>query len=70
MHTGVDADTGRIVAVTLSTSNLDDAWQVCPLLHQVMVPVASFTADGAYDQQSVYDDVAARHLDAAVIVPP
>ena len=32
--------------------------------------VASLTADGAYDQDGVYADVAARHADAAVIVPP
>ena len=70
LHIGVDADTGRIVAATLTTSDVDDASQVGPLLDQVMDPVASFTADGAYDQQGVYGDVAARHPDAAVIVPP
>jgi hypothetical protein len=32
--------------------------------------VASFTADSAYDHEGVYDDVAYRHPDAAVIVPP
>ena len=33
-------------------------------------PVASFTADGAYDRGDVYAGVVARHPDAAVIVPP
>ena len=33
-------------------------------------PVASFTADGAYDQDGVYGQVAARHPEASVIVPP
>ena len=28
------------------------------------------TADGAYDQESVYADVAQRHPDATVVVPP
>ena len=32
--------------------------------------VASFTADGAYDQESVAAAVAERHPDAAIIVPP
>ena len=32
--------------------------------------VASFTADGAYDQDRVYDRVVQRHPDAAVVVPP
>ncbi|MGI4801564.1 MAG: transposase, partial [Janthinobacterium lividum] len=33
-------------------------------------PVTSFTADGAYDQDGVYGEVAARHPKASVIVPP
>ncbi|MFC0387934.1 IS5 family transposase [Muricoccus vinaceus] len=70
LHIGVDADTGRIVASTLTMSDVDDASQVGPLLDQVADPIASFTADGAYDQDAVYCDVAARHPDAAVIVPP
>ena len=41
-----------------------------PLLDKVSGPLASITADGAYDQDGVYADVAERHPDAAVIVPP
>ena len=70
LHIGVDADTGRILAATLTTSNVDDASQVGPLLDQVMDPVASFTADGAYDREGVYGDITARHPDAVVVVPP
>ncbi len=70
LHIGVDADTGQILAATLTTSDVDDASQVGPLLDQITGPLASFTADGAYDQEGVYGDVAARHPDAAVIVPP
>jgi hypothetical protein len=33
-------------------------------------PAASFTGDGAYDQDSVYRTVTERDPDAAVIVPP
>ncbi len=32
--------------------------------------MASFTADGAYDRDDVYGEVAARHPGAAVVVPP
>ena len=32
--------------------------------------MASFTGDGAYDRAGVYDSVAERHPEAAVIVPP
>src|SRR3954452_11514027 len=70
MHLGVDADTGRIVAATLTDRDEDDATQVGPLLDQVAEPVASVTADGAFDQDRVYADVAERHPDADVIVPP
>src|SRR5204863_612347 len=41
-----------------------------PMLDQIDGPIASFTADGAYDQDGVYSAVAARHPEAAVIVPP
>ncbi|WP_043838499.1 IS5 family transposase [Muricoccus aerilatus] len=70
LHIGVDADTGCIVASSLTPSDVDDASQVGPLLDQVAGPSASFTADGAYDQDDVYCQVAARHANAAVIVPP
>src|SRR3954470_11705539 len=70
MHLGVDARTGRIVAATLTDRDEDDASQVGPLLDQVADPVASFTADGAHDQEGVYNSVAERHPGADVVVPP
>ena len=70
LHIGLDADTGQIVAAALTAKHVDDAAQVGPLLDQVTGAVAAFTADGAYDQSSTYDDVAQRHPDAAVVVPP
>ena len=70
LHIAVDADTGQIAAAALTTSDVDDASQVGALLDQVGGPVASFTADGAYDQDGVYGQVVARHPEASVIVPP
>jgi hypothetical protein len=70
LHLGRDADTGQIVAATLSTHDVDDGSQVGPLLDQVDGPIASFTGDGAYDQDGVYASVSERHPEAAVIVPP
>ena len=70
LHLGVDADTGQIVAATLTTPDVDDGSQAGPLLDQVAGPVASFTGDGAYDQDGVYASVAERHPEAAVVVPP
>src|SRR4051812_9743108 len=70
MHLGRDADTGQIVAATLTTPDVDDGSQVGPLLDQVDGPIASFTGDGAYDQDGVYASVAERHPAAAVKIPP
>ena len=70
LHVGTDAGTGEIIAATLTGSDASDASQVGPLLDQVAGPAALFTADGAYDGDSIHGEVAARHPDAAVVVPP
>jgi Transposase DDE domain len=70
LHIGLDAGTGRIVAAALTDRDVDDASQVGLLLDQVTGEVAAFVGDGGYDQSSTYDDVAQRHPDAAVVVPP
>jgi hypothetical protein len=70
LHIGMDAETGQIVAATLTTKDVDDGAEVSALLDQVAGSVASFTGDGAYDQQGVSNAVAERHPMAAVIVPP
>jgi hypothetical protein len=54
----------------LTDHDADDGAQTGPLLDRIDGPVASFTADGAFDRDDVDDAVAARHPDAAVIVPP
>ena len=69
-HLGVDAGSGQIAAVELTTPDVDDGSQVGPLLDQIAEPVAAFTADGAYDRDDVYAAVAERHPEAAVLVPP
>jgi len=70
LHLGVDAGTGRIVAAALTAKEVDDGAEVGPLLDQVGARVASFTADGAYDQEGVSTVVVQRHPEAEVIVPP
>jgi hypothetical protein len=70
LHLATDADTGRIAASALTNHDGDDGSQVGPLLDQVDGPVASVTADGAFDRDGVYAEVAARHPEAAVVVPP
>jgi len=70
LHIGLDAETGQIVAAALTPKEVDDGAEVGPLLDQVLGPVASFTGDGAYDQEGVSTAVAERHREAAIIVPP
>jgi len=53
LHIGVDADSGEIVAVEVSRKEIDDAALTGALLDQLADPVASFTANGAYDQDRV-----------------
>jgi Transposase DDE domain len=60
LHLGVDAGTRQIVAAALTGKEVDDAVQIGPLLDQVTGPLASVIADGAYDQDGVYADVAER----------
>jgi hypothetical protein len=54
----------------MTTNDVDDASQLDPLLDQVEGPVASFTGDGAYDQDNIYRTVIDCDPDAAVVVPP
>jgi hypothetical protein len=70
LHIGIDAGSGEIVAIELTAKDVDDAARTGALLDQVSDPIASFTADGAYDQDRVYEAVADRHPGASVIVPP
>ncbi len=70
LHLAVDAKTGAIVASTLTSKEVDDAAELGPLLDQVDDPLAAVIADGAYDQDRVYDGVAEHSPEAVVIVPP
>ena len=54
----------------MTKKEIDDGAVVDALLDQIADPIASFTADGDYDQDRVSQAVAEHHPDAAVIVPP
>ena len=64
--------TGEILASELTTTEEGDAALVGPLLDRITGPIASVTADGAYDGEPVYRAVAERQPDppAAVVIPP
>jgi hypothetical protein len=70
LYIGMDADTGQILAALLTPKEVDDASQIGTSLDQVDGSHRCPIGDGAYDQDTVYADVAARHRDAAVVVPP
>ena len=70
LHLGIDAVTHEIVASELTADDVGDVSEIPALLDQIDAEIASMTADGAYDGEAVYDAVAERHPEAAVIIPP
>lgn len=70
LHLAVDANTGMIVASTLTDKDVDDPSQVQPLLDQLQDEIAQVTADGAYDGEPTYQTIEARGADIAVVIPP
>ncbi|MEX2746209.1 IS5 family transposase [Rhizobium mongolense] len=70
LHLALDADSGEIVAHTLTDKDAGDVSQVAPLLDQIGGPIAQFTADGAYDGKPTYDAVIDHSAAAAIVIPP
>ena len=72
LHLAVDPSSGEVLASELTSNEDGDASQVGPLLCQISGPIASVTADGAYDGEPVYRAVAEHQPDppVAVVIPP
>ncbi len=72
LHLAVDADSGEIVASDLTARRTHDCTQVPALLEQIADPVASVSADGAYDTKAVYEAALVRGEGRAVrvLIPP
>jgi transposase len=70
LHLAVNPDSGELLACTLTDKDAGDPSQVGTLLDQVAGDITSVTADGAYDGEPVYQAVANRAPEAAVIIPP
>jgi hypothetical protein len=70
LHLAVDADTGMIMASTLTGNDIGDPSQMAPLLDQIAATIVSVTADGAYDGMPTYGVVAGHGEDIRVIIPP
>ena len=70
LHLGVDANSGMIVASTLTEQDKGDPSQVGPLLDQIPGDIEKVTADGAYDGAPTYQRVEQRGKDITVVIPP
>jgi hypothetical protein len=70
LHLALDADSGEIIAHTMTDQDTGDASQVGPLLDQIDGPIGRFTADGAYDGKPTYDAIIGHGADAAIVIPP
>ena len=72
LHLAVDAQTGEIVAHSLTDKDASDITQVSSLLATVEGQIASVIADGAYDGASVYEAAAIRQHDppSDIVIPP
>ncbi len=72
LHLVVDAKTGDVVACDLGSHKAPDAARVPALLEQIEQPLASASADSAYDTEGVYEAIE-RHRDGRsprVLIPP
>ena len=70
LHLAVDADSGEIIAQSLTDQETGDASQLEPLLAQIAEEIDQFTADGAYDGYPSYDAVLRHSAGARVVIPP
>ncbi|MGV8935696.1 MAG: transposase [Allorhizobium sp.] len=66
LHLAVDADSGEIIAHSLTDQETGDASQLEPLLDQINDEIDQFTADGA----PTYDAVLRHSAGARVVIPP
>jgi len=70
LHLALDADSGEIIAHSLTDQETGDASQLEPLLDQIDDEIGRFTADGAYDGYPTYDAVLRHSASAKVVIPP
>ena len=70
LRLGMDAETRKIRAVEVTTSNVGDAPMLPDLLNQIPPDeeITTATPDGAYDRRRCHEAIAARG--AAAIIPP
>lgn len=70
LHLALDAESGEIIANTITDQDTGDTSQVKPLLDQIGSSIGQFTADGAYDGKPAYDAIINHSVDATIVIPP
>ena len=70
VHIGIDADTGQVRAVGVTTNDIGDPNMLPDLLKQIpdSQDIEQVIADGAYDTKDCHHKIADRHADP--IIPP
>ena len=70
LHLALEADSGEIIAHTMTDQDTGDGSQVDRLLDQIVSPIRQFTANGAYDGKPTYDAIIGHSANAAIVIPP
>jgi Transposase DDE domain len=70
VHVAVDAATGELRALGVSSMSVTDGEMLPQLLAAVSAPLTQVTGDGAYDTWRCYDAVAARPEHPCAVFPP
>ena len=72
LHVAVNSKSGHVVASELTSKAARDCARVPALLKQIESPLASVSADGAYDTESAYRAVSAHGAGrpAKIVIPP
>jgi hypothetical protein len=68
LHLGVDEATGEILAAVVTGNDTHDGEVLGDLLEPIEGEIEQVTTDGAYDQETCYEDITARG--AKPVIPP
>ncbi len=68
LHLGIDEATGKIIAAVVTPNDVHDGEVLNDLLEQIEGEIEQVTADGAYDHEHCYQEIAER--EAKAVIPP
>jgi hypothetical protein len=70
LHLALDADSGEVIAHSLTDQDTSDGSPVEPLFGQIEDEMGQFTGDGAYDADPTYIAVLRHGVQAKIVIPP